>query len=1003
MTFRTSRVLTAVALFAIFGLVTPVFAQQFTGRIDITIEDATGARLPGVTIDISGPLNQTMVSDARGEAHFLNLTVGTYQVKAAIQGFNEYRNTNVPVVAGGSVPLPIKLAVAGTKEVVQVTAEAPVIDTKKQGTSTSVSLDELQNIPTARDPWVVMQSVPGIVMDRVNVGGSESGQQAGFMGKGAASGQTTWNVDGMPITDMSSLSSPFYYDFDMFQEMSVATGGADVKSATGGIQLNMMLKSGTNAFHGNARTYFENSGMQAFNVPDNLLYLTNQDPNSAFYHKGDSTQQYSDYGGDIGGPILKDRLWFWGAYGKQDIRIMKLAGVSDRTVLPNYSFKTQGQISKGLRGSFTFFQANKQKWGRDASSLRPQETTLDQNGPNQMFKGELNYVFGNNLFIAGRFAHVKGGFTFVPEGGMATPSYTDAAGKYHGSYENYNTDRPQNAFVVDGNYFHGAHEFKFGFTWRKTQVHSTSTWPGPNQTWTLWDSSYATTGLMIAQPTATYASDGESKYQSFYVGDTITMKRATVNLGLRYDNQVGSVLPSVSGAVPGYEKFLPAVTAPAVPNALTYNLLQPRVGITYSLDEAHKSQLRATYAMFTNQIGSTAAGFLSVAQYRWMYVYATDLNHDGVAEPNELMNAAGKVVGAGAITAADIINYGGFNPNSPTATGTSINSVGTYSVPKTHEIIVGIDHELMTNFAVSASFTYRKDVDMDWSQLLNSTGGVVTNANYTLLGTLTKTNGGSSTTPSLDGSTATPISTPIYGFTVGSWDPSKGTLYQTRAGYSTKYLGLELSATKRMSNHWMGRFGFSTNSWKEYWDGTPFSSNGDPTSTLSNPNINGGYVVSAASGSGKSGIYMVQPKYQIMANGMYQLPKDFDLGVSYLIRQGYPMPWYQATKKSTPNSPGVTDPIAASGKNVLLVSDFGADRLPGTQTLDMRFGKTLKFKTVSLNVDLDLFNLFNSALVRGRQYNANTAPAGTTAATAYPNVLEIMQPRIARLGVRIHF
>ena len=121
------------------------------------------------------------------------------------------------------------MSVAGAKEEVTVTGESPVLDNKKQTTAVNVSLDELQNIPSARDPWVVMQSVPGIVMDRVNVGGSESGQQAGFMGKGAASGDTTWNVDGMPITDMSSLSSPFYFDFDMFQEMNVVTGGSDAE------------------------------------------------------------------------------------------------------------------------------------------------------------------------------------------------------------------------------------------------------------------------------------------------------------------------------------------------------------------------------------------------------------------------------------------------------------------------------------------------------------------------------------------------------------------------------------------------------------------------------------------------------------------------------------------------------------------------------------------------------------------------------------------------------
>ena len=183
--------------------------------------------------------------------HFLNLNVGTYQVKATLTGFNEWKSADITVAAGVSVPLDDQDG-RGRREgrSRRSPAEAPVLDNKKQTTAVNVSLEELQNVPSARDPWVVMQSVPGIVMDRVNVGGSESGQQSGFMGKGADGGQATWNVDGMPITDMSSLSSPFYFDFDMFQEMSIATGGADAKSATGGIQMNFMLRSGTNQFHG---------------------------------------------------------------------------------------------------------------------------------------------------------------------------------------------------------------------------------------------------------------------------------------------------------------------------------------------------------------------------------------------------------------------------------------------------------------------------------------------------------------------------------------------------------------------------------------------------------------------------------------------------------------------------------------------------------------------------------------------------------------------------------
>ena len=982
---RLLRFLAVAAMFAaMVSAGTPAWAQSYTGRIDVTVEDSTGGRLPGVTIEVTGPVVQSATTDARGEAHFLNLAVGSYAVKASLTGFSSWTNKAVPIAAGVSVPLNIKLGVAGAKEEVTVTAEAPVLDNKKQTTATSVSLDELQNVPSARDPWVVMQSVPGIVMDRVNVGGSESGQQAGFMGKGAASGDTTWNVDGMPITDMSSLSSPFYFDFDMFQEMSVVTGGSDAKSATGGVQMNFMLRSGTNTFHGQAKFYDENprawGWMQATNMPADLAKSLGSKTGA-----GDKTNLFQDWGGDVGGPILKDRWWFWGAYGEQDIRIEKMSGVKDRTVLKNASFKTQGQLTKSLRGSFTFFQAGKYKWGRNAGASCDQNCSVDQHGfggtPNRMFKGEINYNIGNNLFLVGRYAHVIGGFELIPEGGITAQTYIDAGGVQHGSSWTYISERPQDSAVMDGNFFKGNHEIKFGFTWRKAAVHSTSVVGGDYY-------SDASNGNLIAgsgypyisvQFNAPWASDVQAKYYNFYVGDTITLKKMTINAGLRYDYQVASVLPTTLAApanmISQYQ--LPSITAPGVDGALKYKLLQPRVGITYSVDEARKTQLRATYAMFTSQIGAGAAGFLSVAQARGFYVDAKDTNGDGKIAPGEILwNTYPAHIANG--------DYWGYDPANPTAPPAAANNkVGNYGNPKTHEGIIGIDHELFTNFGLSASYTYRRIIDQNWSPIISSgTDGVIDGTDYVQLGTV---NG---TLPSgVPGSADGTYSVPYYALKAGTpYDPAKGTLFTQQPGYYQIYKGFEVSATKRMSNRWMARLGFSTNSWREYFD--DLHAMRDPTRTLSNPNISGGYVVNAAGGSGKSQIYMVQPKYQIIANGAYQLPYDIDLGVSYLIRQGYPMPWNRTT------TGGFTNPLGSS-KALLLVDNFGYARLPATQTFDFRLGKRQKIGKVTINADLDVFNLFNSATVLGREYRYQTS--------RYTQVAEIMQPRIARIGVRVQF
>src|SRR5262245_45552719 len=166
-------------------------AQVFTGRIDVTIEDATGGRLPGVNVDLIGPVNQSQVSDAEGQAHFLNLPVGTYTVKASLSGFNPFTNSSVQVATGAGTPLAIKITLAGTAETVNGSAATSIVDVRRETTSTNATLEELQNIPTARDPWVVMQTVPTIYVDSVNVGGSESGQQSNYTGKGSLSTDNT--------------------------------------------------------------------------------------------------------------------------------------------------------------------------------------------------------------------------------------------------------------------------------------------------------------------------------------------------------------------------------------------------------------------------------------------------------------------------------------------------------------------------------------------------------------------------------------------------------------------------------------------------------------------------------------------------------------------------------------------------------------------------------------------------------------------------------------------
>ena len=303
------RLIVLALALALVGAAPAAAQTLFQGRIDVTVKDAQDRAVPGATVEITGLATQQQVSDGSGETHFLNLASGNYVVTVTLAGFTTYRNEAVRVAAGSSVPLKATLQVGGVSETVQVNQEAPVVDPARQTVTTGVSYEELQQLPSARDPWVVLQTVPGVVVDRVNIGGAESGQQSNYLAKGAGLADNTWNLDGIPVTDLAATgSSPTYYNFDMFQEMSVTTGGASATNPTAGVQLNMQFKTGANRPSGAAHLYGAGEGLQSTNLPDELAELAGESG------KGNRMKDLTDYGFDLGGPVIRDRWWAWGSY-----------------------------------------------------------------------------------------------------------------------------------------------------------------------------------------------------------------------------------------------------------------------------------------------------------------------------------------------------------------------------------------------------------------------------------------------------------------------------------------------------------------------------------------------------------------------------------------------------------------------------------------------------------------------------------------------------------------
>src|SRR5213083_2945291 len=242
-----------------------VFGQLSGGSVTGTVRDEQGGVLPGVTVMLQGiDATRSITSDETGEFRFYNVPPGPYKLTLSLQGFATTVRENVIVEVGKNVDLPTTMKVAGIAESVSVTEASPVVDTKQVGTATNFTSVELQTIPTSRDPWALMRVVPGVLVDRANIGVNERGQQSNIVSKATRPQDTVWTLDGVVVTDMSSTgASPSYYNYDNFEEIQVSTAGQDIKQPTGGMGLNLVVKRGTNAFHGGVRGYFDNHAMES--------------------------------------------------------------------------------------------------------------------------------------------------------------------------------------------------------------------------------------------------------------------------------------------------------------------------------------------------------------------------------------------------------------------------------------------------------------------------------------------------------------------------------------------------------------------------------------------------------------------------------------------------------------------------------------------------------------------------------------------------------------------
>jgi hypothetical protein len=967
------RMFLAVAL--ALALAPSALAQLAGGNITGTIQDDQGGVLPGVTVTLQGAdITRTSVTDEAGVYRFLNLAPGSYRVAAAMQGFTTVVRDGVVVTVGSHVDLPVRMKVATVEETVTVTGESPIVDARATGTATNFTQDELARIPTSRDPWALLRTVPGVQMDRVNIAGNETGQQSNFNSKGSSRNDTVWTMDGVQITDMSAIgASPSYFDFDTFDEIQISTSGQDIRQPTGGAGLNLVVKRGTNAFRGTARGYFTSDELEAENVPDELRAI------GITAATADHNDQISDIGIEAGGPIVRDKAWIWGSIANQDIRLVRAAGgLIDRTLLKTYNIKGNYQATNADMFSALWFLGAKEKFGRpgaptqryDPTAAFNQGNLYSEGRPNGLLKIEHNRTFGSSLFVNSKFASYDTGFTLAPIGGLEMQSTVSTRlGHTFGSLQDNRFLRPQTVVNADANHFRqalgGNHDISFGFSWRRHDATTNTVYPG-NMIQGYDNSDTDRRGRVWREGLGT----NRTEYLALYVGDTFQRGRLTLNAGLRFDRQDGAALASDARANAGLPTVVPGISFSGYDTPFTWNTVLPRIGVTYALDETSKTLLRANFSMYASQLDATTVGFSNpsvqagYAEYPW-----ADANGDNFVQPGEVNTAA-----------APLSFAGGFNPAAPTSVRSSDLIDADLKAPITKGLVIGIDREIMPNFGVQVNCSWSRTDDIVGS---NNNGDGISTTFVPWVG-LTR----SDYTP---GEVLTGTLPNGEAYAVQTWIPDaakvaangNSRILTNWDGYHVTYNGLELSAVKRMSNRWMARAALAWNNPREYWQ-NDVNVLGNPTRTDTSHLEDGGPYATRSAGSG-AGDGFVHGRWQVNINGAYQLPYGLEVAGNLFGRQGNPFPIFR------------TASLGVDGSQRVLVSpSLDTFRLDDIWNLDLRGTKYLQLNRVNLTLVADLFNVLNANMALNRQRNVGTA-------ATFNRITQNLSPRIVRFGVRIGF
>jgi hypothetical protein len=296
------------ALVCVAALPTLAHAQSAIGG---TVKDATGAVLPGVTVEAASPVliekTKTVVTDAEGNYKIVDLRPGAYVVTFALEGFSTIKREGLELPSNFTMTVNAELKVGALQEALTVTGASPVVDVQSNQKTQVLSRDVLDAVPSAKTIQSLGQLITGVQLSSPDVGGSRAMQQTYFAVHGVGASGSMVTVDGLVTNGiMGDGAVMAYHNEAMVQEMVYQTAGGTAETITGGVNMNLVPKDGGNRFAGAMKYGKSPKQWQGDNLTPELRALG--------VSAVDKIDNFYEFNVEQGGPIVKDKIWFFGAF-----------------------------------------------------------------------------------------------------------------------------------------------------------------------------------------------------------------------------------------------------------------------------------------------------------------------------------------------------------------------------------------------------------------------------------------------------------------------------------------------------------------------------------------------------------------------------------------------------------------------------------------------------------------------------------------------------------------